>query len=100
MTARIAGARHHEWPDIRSELHHAVMRRSRVLHAEDVMDLQVRRRALLEARLIDAVLHVVRHGLRRHVEDRGLVHVVPETRNTILHERAENSVPHHSRVLA
>ncbi len=46
-----------------SVLHHAIMRRARILHAEDVVNLQMIRGALLEARLVDAVLHVVRHGL-------------------------------------
>ena len=63
------------------------MRGARILHAEDVVNLQMICRALLEARLVDAVLHVVRHRLRGHVEDGGLIHVVPEAGNAILHER-------------
>jgi hypothetical protein len=43
------------------------------------MDFKVGRRAQAKAGLVDAMLHIVRHGLGRIGEYGGLVHVVPES---------------------
>ena len=70
-----------------------VMRPARVLHAEDVVNLQMRRRALLEARLVDAVLHVVRHGLRRTSKIAGSFMSFQKPATPSLHERADRACP-------
>src|SRR5258705_4759648 len=48
------------------------------------MDFEMIGGALLESGFGDAVLNVVRHGFGRHVEDSGLIHVVPEAGNTVV----------------
>src|ERR1700677_3158897 len=46
----------------------------------------MRGRAFTKARLIDAVLHIVRHGLAWRLKHRGLIHVVPESSDTLVDE--------------
>src|ERR1700683_888351 len=46
----------------------------------------MRGRAFTKARLIDAVLHIVRHGLAWRLKHRGLIHIVPEASDTLAAE--------------
>ena len=57
------------------------------------MDLQVGRGALAEAGFVDPMLYVVGHGLARTIEDRRLIHVVPEAGDAILNEVLEQTAP-------
>src|SRR5580704_14831083 len=51
-------------------------------------------RTRLETRFIDAMLHIIRHGLVRSVEDGWLVHVVPEPGDTVVNKlRVERAPP-------
>ena len=58
LAARIAGARHHKRPRVGSEFAQAFIRAAAVLHAEDVVNLQMARSARRKARLVDAMLHI------------------------------------------
>ena len=53
--------------------HESLEGRSRILHAIGVVDLRMRRRPGLEARLVDAVDDVRRQGPARRLEDRRLL---------------------------
>src|SRR5580658_4004752 len=86
LAAGIAGARHHEGPHIRLELLEALEGSAAVLHAEDVVNFEMARCPRRESRLIDAMLHIVRHGLRWNLEERRLIHVVPEAGHAFAYE--------------
>ena len=66
---------------------------ARVLHAVDVVDLEVSGGAWSEAGFVDAVLDVVGHGLGGDVEDGRLVHVVPESGDAVVDEIACRACP-------
>ncbi len=93
MPARIAGARHHKRAHVGRQLQHPFKRTPAVLHAKHIVNLQMRGHPGRESRLLDAVLHIIGHGLRRHFEDRRLVHVVPEPRHSLAHKVAVQRAP-------
>ena len=98
LAAGIARARHHERALVGAEREQAVIGRTRVLHAVDVVDLTVVAGAGGEIVAGDAVLRVERHRLRRGVEDRGLVHVVPEAGNAVIKEALVERAPPRARL--
>src|ERR1700743_2381538 len=63
LAAGKAGARHHKGPLVGAQRKYTIMRGARVLHTVDVVNFRVPGRARSKARLIDAMLHVIRHGL-------------------------------------
>src|SRR5207248_761887 len=69
LTSGVTGARKDEWPLVRPEGKKTVIGGARILHAVDIVDLEMIRGALLEPGFGDAVLDVVRHRLRGNVED-------------------------------
>ena len=97
LATGVAGARHDEGPQVGLQFEQAVVGGARVLHAEDVVDLEMGGGARREAGLVDAVLRVVGHGLRGTTEDGGLVHVVPEAGNALVDEIWSRAMPHQSR---
>src|SRR5580698_4424081 len=84
LAACVAGAGHYKGPLIGSQLQNALIGAARILHAEDIVDFKMIGNSFLEARLVNAVLGLVRHGLRGHFKERWLVHVVPEAGNTFV----------------
>src|SRR5713226_5328585 len=93
LASGIAGTSHHKWPLVRSQPDLTFISRARVLHAEDIVDLPVQCRALAEARFVDAMLYVIRHRFARAIEDRRLVHVIPEAGNPLAHEILVEQTP-------
>src|SRR3569623_809736 len=86
MAPGIACACHDEWAYVRLKLEKAFKGATRVFHPEDVVNLEMVRGSADEARLFDSVLRIVRHGLRWDKEDGGLVHIVPEPGDALVHE--------------
>jgi hypothetical protein len=78
LAAGVTGARHYEGPGVRIDLQKAFKGAAAVLHAEDVVNLQMAGGAGDETWLLNAVLGVIRHGFGGNFEDGWLVHVVPE----------------------
>ena len=76
LAACEARACHYKGPLVRPACEHTVAGGFRVQHAVHVMDLAMIRHTFSETRHVDAMLHIIRHGLCRRVEDCGLVHVV------------------------
>ena len=99
MTARITRARHHKWPHVGRNLQQPFKRAPAVFHAEDIVDLKMIGNARRKSRLIDAMLNIVGHRLRRHFEDRRLIHVVPESRHPLLHKILVERAPPFTRCL-
>src|SRR5271156_6917277 len=88
-----AGARHHEGPLIRAKREQPLIGTARVLHAINVVDLQMRSGALAEAGLVDAMLNIVGHGLGRRLKDRRLIHIVPKSGHTLIDEGLVERAP-------
>ncbi len=86
LATGVAGSGEDEGALIWGESEEAVVGGAGVLHAVDVVDLEVGGGAGLEAGSGDAVLDVVRHGFGGGVEDGGLVHVVPEAGDSVVEE--------------
>ena len=86
LASGVAGAGEDEGALVGSEFEEAFIGAAGVLHAEDVVDLEVGGGAGLEAGAVDAVLHVIGHGLGGIGEDGGLVHVVPEAGYAVVDE--------------
>src|SRR5882757_7420769 len=93
LTTGEAGTRHNKGPLVRPKREQAFISAARVLHAVYVVDFQMRGSAFLEARLVDAMLNIVRHGLGGGFEHRGFVHVVPESSNPIVNKRLVEGSP-------
>ena len=100
LSAGVAGAGQHERARVGLERQQAVPGGAGVLHAVDVVDLGVHRGAGDEARFVDAVDHVVGHGLRGIAEDGGLVHVVPEAGDAVGDELLVERAPPVARLLS
>src|SRR5439155_797823 len=83
LPAGIARAGHHERPQAWTELLQPLERRAAVLHAVDVVQLGMARRSGRETVALDPVDRAERHRLGRRVEDRRLVHVVPEAGDAV-----------------
>src|SRR6202158_2922194 len=81
LSTGVAGARQHEWPQVRIELLQPIEGSSRVFHPVQVVNLRMSRCTLYESWFFDAVHHVFGHRLRRSVEDRRLIHVIPKAGN-------------------
>ena len=64
-----------------------------VLHAEDVVDLEMGGGAFSEAGFVDAVLDIVGHGFAGTLKTAGLVHVVPEAGDTVGDEGLVEAAP-------
>ena len=88
LAAGVGGAREDEGTLVGRELAEAIEGGARVFHAVDIVDLGVCGGARSEVVAGDAVHDVERHGLVGRVEDRGLVHVVPETCDAVMNELA------------
>ncbi len=86
LASRVRGSGEDEGALVGFELEEAFVGGAGVLHAEDVMDLEVGGGAGFEAGLGDAVLDVVRHGFGWGLEDGGFVHVVPEAGDAVFIE--------------
>src|ERR1035437_2841207 len=88
----VAGSRKNEGPFLWIQLQHSFIGGTRVFHAIDVMDLEVRCCSFLEAWLVNPVLRCIGHCLGRICENGRFVHVIPESadmlRCKLLVERA------------
>ena len=83
MAPGIAGASHHKRSHIGLERAHSVEGGPGILHAKNVVDLEMGGGAVDEARFVDTVLRVIGHGLGRNLEQGGFIHVVPEPGNAL-----------------
>ena len=89
LPARKGRASHHKRSLVWPKCQFTIKSGPRVLHAVNVVNLKVRRSTLAEARLIDPMLNVVRHGFAGTVKNRRLIHVVPESCHAVMNERLE-----------
>ena len=67
-----------------AQLEQAFVGGAGIFQSDDVVNLSVSRGAGGETRFLDAMNVVERHGLAGSVEDRGLIHVIPEAGDAIL----------------
>ena len=81
LASGVARPRQHERPLIGLQRQQPFKGSARIFHAVDIVDFGVSSGARTEPRLVNAMHHINRHGLRWAVEDRRLVHVIPEPRN-------------------
>src|SRR5438874_263487 len=86
LSTRVCGASQHKRPLVGTQFEQAIVSGAGVLEPDYVMDLGMRGSPRREARFFDAMNRVERHGLVGSVKHRGFVHVVPKTRDPILHE--------------
>ncbi len=93
LAARISGAGQNKRTLVRSQFQQTFKSAAGIFQSDDVVDLGVGRRPRSEAGLFDAMHGVERHGLAGSVEDRGLVHVVPESGDAILNELMVEATP-------
>ena len=93
LATGVAGTGHDEGTLVGPEGKGAFKGGAGVLHAEDVVDLQMRGGAFAEAGLVDAVLDVEGHGFAGAIEDGGLVHIVPEAGDTLGDEALVEGAP-------
>ena len=93
LATGVAGAGEDEGALVGSEIEEAFVGGAGVLHAIDVVDLEVAGGAGLEACARDAMLDIIGHGFGWDVEDGGLVHVIPETGYAVVHEVLIESAP-------
>ncbi len=93
LASGVAGTRHHKRPLVRPQRKLTLLGGAGVLHTKNVVDLKVGRGALAEAGFVDPMLDVVWHRLARAIENRRLIHVVPEAGDAILNEILEESAP-------
>src|ERR1700674_2141561 len=75
LGAGIRRAREYEGPFLRLQLAQSFVSRANVLHAEDIVD-----GAMIEAgAIVETVDGLERHGLVGAQEERGFIHIIPET---------------------
>src|SRR5690348_11841522 len=86
MSADVRGARKYKRPLIGTQLQQSFIRSLRIEHAEHIVDLALGCLTSRLSRFLDAIDCIHRHRLARHVEDGGLIHVVPEAGYTIVHK--------------
>src|SRR5262249_40914763 len=83
LASGVGGVRENEGALVGLDPEQALVGGASVLHAEDVVDLEVSGGAGFKAGLGDPMLDGVRHGLSGGLEDGGLVHVVPEAGDAV-----------------
>src|SRR5256885_1983546 len=93
LASGICGAGQHERALVGAQLEQAVESGAGILESDDVVNFRVRRRAGREARLFDAVNRTERHRLVRTIEDRWLIHVIPEPCNAVLNKLMVETSP-------
>ncbi len=92
----VGGPSQHKRPLIRPELQQSFVSGTHVLHAVDVMNGAV----IQGDPSVEAVPRIERHSLVRALEDRRLVHVVPEPANSHAGEVLVKSAPPFARLLS
>src|SRR5579862_1198075 len=93
LASGVGGAGQDKGTLVGPQLEQALERGARVLQPNDVVNLGVSRGARGKSGLFDAMHGIERHGLARSVENRRLVHVVPEACYTVLHEVVVKAAP-------
>src|SRR5678815_5727722 len=86
LSARESRAGKDKGAFVGAQLQQAVVGSAGIFQSDDVVNLSVGRVAGGEARLLDAMNVVERHRFARSIEDRGLIHVIPESGHAILNE--------------
>src|SRR4051812_5779010 len=100
LAAGVTGPGQDEGALIWREREQTVVGCAGVLHTVDVVNLTVSCCARLESWFVDPVFDVVGHGPTGSIEDRRLVHVVPEPGYSIMNELRIERAPPFSRALA
>src|SRR5579862_7429870 len=93
LSAGVSRASQHKRTLVRPQFQQALEGGSGILKSYDVVNFGVGCGAAQETRLVDAVNRIERHRHSRTAKDRGLVHVVPESGDTIMNKFAIESAP-------
>src|SRR5271168_2824455 len=87
------GAGKHERANVGVQTFQSIEGGPRIFHSVDVVNFRMTCRAFDKSRLVDAVNHILGHGLRGSVEDGRFVHVIPETGDAHFGEIAVEIAP-------
>src|SRR5258708_17358760 len=93
LPARVGSSGENEGTLVGAQLEKALVSAARILQSNNIVNLGMRGGASHEAGFFDAVNGIQGHRLAGYVKNRGLVHIVPEAGNSVLHELLVQTAP-------